>query len=419
MDHHYYYPAPQSYYSSAQPMDYEYPGQGPTQPRPNQQHFQTSPSQQNQGQRVPMVRTFLPFPFHRGLSFSQAEGGGLGDLNKPSDSPQPGQAPWASLMTGVLQSSNKPSDGTLITVLNPPGAQVIGSGQWNASNGGYPGINHSSNNGGNGLGVGAGGPGHSQIPPGSAVPITPQGWPTHANVGAISAPPRGATAGPKTTPPTVYGDPGRPAGGSSVPFGTDIAESSEDYPGGAVYSALAGQRLQRQQARQPLPQQQQQPPSRQGSVSVVPPPNQFQRPAPQRVGSGSQYLPTTPGLHPPQHGGQNANSPYEPPFDNSWLDPMITAQHQAATNQPPPPPPGQQRPQSQPTSPPFAGHNFSGLNLPPAPNLNGHYMGNGVHHPQFAAAVPGAPGAHPPQFYPTDPGFGGQFGVAQQSFAHH
>ena len=60
MYHHYYYPAPQSYHPSGQPMDYEYPGQGPTQPKPNQQQFQTGPSQQNQGQRVPVVRTFLP-----------------------------------------------------------------------------------------------------------------------------------------------------------------------------------------------------------------------------------------------------------------------------------------------------------------------------------------------------------------------
>jgi hypothetical protein len=317
----------------------------------------------------------------------------------------------------VLQQS-KPSDGTLITALNPSGAQGIGPASWNASNGGYPGVNHSGG-GGNGLGVGAAGHGHSQIPPGSAVPITPQGWPPHTNVGVISGPPigrGGSAAGPKTSPTTVYGDPGRPAGGGNVPFGPDITET-EDYPGGAVFSELAGQQLQRQQARQPQPPQQQ---SRQGSVSIVPPPNQFQRPAPpQRVGSGPQYLPTTPGLQPPQHGGQSHNSPYQPPFENSWLDPVI-AQQQAATNQQPPLP-GQQRPQSQPqpTSPPFAAPNFAGLHLPPAPNLNGSYIVNGVHHPQFAAAVPGAPGAHPAQFYPADPAFGGQFGVAQQSFAHH
>jgi hypothetical protein len=332
--------------------------------------------------------------------------------------PPPGQAPWASSIANVLQSA-KPSDGTLITALNPPGAQVIGLAQWNASNGGYPGVNHNGN-GGNGLGVGTAGHGHSQIPPGSAIPMTPQGWPPHtnANVGVISGPPigrGGATAGPKISPPALYGDPGRTAGGANVPFGTDITET-EDYPGGAVYSELAGQQLQRQQARQPMPQQQQQ--SRQGSVSIMSPPNQFQRPAPpQRMGSGHQYLPSTPGLQPPQHGGQNPNSPYQPPFENSWLDPVI-AQHQAATNQQPPPP-GQQRPQSQPTSPPFQAPPFAGLNLPPAPNLNVPYTVNGVHHPQFATAVPGAPGGHPSQFYPTDPTFGGQFGVAQQGFAHH
>ena len=248
--------------------------------------------------------------------------------------------------------------------------------------------------------------------------ITPQGWPPHANVSVISGPPigrGGVAAGPKISPPPIYGVQGRPAGGATVPFGTDITET-EDYPGGAVYSALAGQQLQRQQARQPQSQQQQ---SRQGSVSIVPPPNQFQRPGPpQRVGSGPQYLPTTPGLQPPQHGSQNPNSPYQPPFENSWLDPVI-AQQQAATNQQPLHP-GQQRSNSQPTSPPFAAPNFAGLNLPPAPNLNGAYMMNGMHHPQFAAAVPGAPGGHPPQFYPADPAFGGgQFGVAQQSFAHH
>ena len=349
------------------------------------------------------------------MSFVQAEGRGLSYHNQPlSPPPPPGQAPWASSIANVLQSA-KPSDGTLITALNPPGTQVIGSAQWNASNGGYPGVNRSGN-GGNGLGVGAAGHGHSQIPPGSAAPITPQGWPTHA----ISGQPIGRAAGPKISPPAVYGESGRTAGGASVPFGTDITET-EDYPGGAVYSELAGQQLQRQQARQPLPQQQQQQ-SRQGSVSIVSPPNQFQRPAPpQRVGSGAQYLPTTPGLQPPQHGGQNPNSPYQPPFENSWLDPVI-AQHQAATNhhhQQPPALGQQQRSQSQPTSPPFAPPPFAGLSLPPAPNLNGPYMGNGVHHPQFAAPVPGGPGAHPSQFYPTDPAFGGQFGVAQQSFAHH
>jgi hypothetical protein len=101
---------------------------------------------------------------------------------------------------------------------------------------------------------------------------------------------------------------------------------------------------------------------------------------------------------------------------------VIAQQQQAATNQQQhqqPPPPGLQRSQSQPTSPPFPGHNFAGLNLPPTPNLNGPYMVNGVHHPQFATAVPGTPGAHPSHFYPADPAFSGQFGVAQQSFAHH
>jgi hypothetical protein len=61
MYHDYYYPAPQPYHPSGQPMEYEYPAQGPTQPKSHQQQqFQMSPSQQNQGQRVPVVRTFLP-----------------------------------------------------------------------------------------------------------------------------------------------------------------------------------------------------------------------------------------------------------------------------------------------------------------------------------------------------------------------
>ena len=383
-------------------MDYEYPAQGSTQPVPYQQQFQTSPSQQNNGRRAPLVRTFLPAVL-RGTEqyIAQADGGGLSGLNKPTQSPPPGQSPWA----GVIANVPKSSDGTLASAAS-----------WNASGGGYPGANYGGN-GGNDLGAAP--TGHGQIPLGSAIPITQQGWPTHANVGVPSGPPIGrvsTSTAPKISPPAIYGDPGRPAAGTSVPFGTDITDS-EDYPGGAAYLERASQQLQRQQAQQAQQHQAQHPQSRQGSGPIVPPPSQFQRPTPQRVGSGPQYLPATPGLQPPQLGGQSHNSPYQPPFENSWLDPMI-AQQQAATNQQPGQP-GQQRSQSQPTSPPFSAPNFQGLNFPPAPNLNGTYVVNGMHHPQFAAPVPGAPGAHPAQFYPAEPAFGGQFGVAQQGFAHH